>query len=72
MDEAPLKPIRDVLETIRERVDYAISRLKSFEEVRSLGWQCEGCGHVKKFTRKVSGETARPCPKCNGVSFRPA
>jgi len=27
---------RELLETIRERVDYAISRLKSFEEVRSL------------------------------------
>jgi hypothetical protein len=28
--EAPLKPIRELLETIRERMDYAIGRLKSF------------------------------------------
>jgi rubrerythrin len=69
--EAPLKPIRELLETIRERVDYAISRLKSFEEVRSLAWRCETCGHVKKFTRKVPGETAQPCPKCEGVCFHP-
>lgn len=72
MDEdAPLKPIRELLETIRERVDYTISRLRSFEEVRSLGWKCKGCGHVKRFTRKVPAETAPPCPKCQGVAFRP-
>jgi rubrerythrin len=69
--EAALKPIRELLETIRERVDYAISRLKSFEEVRSLGWQCDTCGHVKRFTRKVPSETAHPCPKCDGICFHP-
>ena len=63
--ELPLwitKPIQELLVTIRERVDYAISRLKSFEEVRSLAWRCEGCGHVKKFTRKVPAQTAPPFP----------
>jgi hypothetical protein len=58
-DKALLKPIRELLETIRERVDYAIIRLKSFEEVRSLAWRCETCGHVKKFTRKAPSHLDR-------------
>jgi hypothetical protein len=54
-EEAALKPIRELLEKVRERVDYAIGRLKSFEEVRALAWRCRGCGFTKKFTRPSAG-----------------
>ena len=70
-EEAALKPIRELLEKVRERVDYAIGRLKSFEEVRALAWRCRGCGFTKKFTRPVPAETAPPCPKCRGMVFDP-
>ena len=68
-DEAALKPVRELLEKVRERVDYAIARLKAFEEVRALAWTCSKCGFTKKFTRPVPAETAPPCPKCQGVHF---
>ena len=56
--EAPLKPIRVLLETVRERVDYAISRLKSFEEVRSLAWRRDTCGYVKNFQESSGRDRA--------------
>ncbi len=68
-DEEALKPIREALERARERVEYAIGRLKSFEEVRSLRWRCVGCGFTKRFTKPVPAHVAPPCPKCRGISF---
>ena len=68
-EEEALTPIREALERARERVDYAISRLKSFEEIRSLRWRCTQCGHVKRFTRPMPAEVAPPCPKCRSDSF---
>ena len=59
----PLKALKAVLETIQERAKYALDRLRTFEEPKSLGWQCVGCGHTKKFTRKVCVEAAPPCTK---------
>ncbi len=64
------KPIREALERARERVDYAIGRLKSFEEVRCLRWRCIDCGYVKKFTRLMPAEVAPPCAKCGGDQFQ--
>jgi hypothetical protein len=69
VEEEALRPIREALERVRERVDYAISRLKSFEEIRSLRWRCTQCGRVKRFTRPMPAEVAPPCPKCRGDSF---
>ena len=47
-EEEALRPIREALERARERVDYAINRLKSFEEIRSLRWRCIRCGLVNR------------------------
>ena len=58
MDEQPLKALRPLLETIRERAEYALSRIAALEEVRSLSWTCTTCGHRKTFTRQVPAETA--------------
>lgn len=69
MDEEALRPIRELLERVQERVRYAVDRLKSFEEIRFLRWQCTGCGHTERFTKPVPAEVAPPCPKCHGSSF---
>jgi rubrerythrin len=68
-DEEALRPIRELLEKVRERVDYAIARLKSFEEVRCLRWRCVQCGYIKRFTRPMPAEVAPPCPKCRAIAF---
>jgi len=69
-EEPPLKALKNVLETIHERAKYALDRRRTFEEPKSLAWQCARCGHVKKFTRRVAAEVAPPCPKCGGGEFR--
>ena len=71
-NEEALKPIREALERARERVEYAIGRLKLFEEVRSLRWRCTGCGFTKRFTKPVPAHVAPPCPKCQAHSFEDA
>jgi rubrerythrin len=71
-EEDALRPIRELLEKVRERVDYAIARLKTFEEVRSLRWRCSKCGYLKRFTRPIPAEIAPPCPRCAGAEFGPA
>ena len=68
-DEEALKPIREVLEKARERMDYAIARLKSFEELRCLRWRCLRCGYIKRFTKPMPVEVAPPCPKCRAAEF---
>jgi hypothetical protein len=66
----PLKPLKVILETIRERGEYALRRLRELEELRSLRWKCASCGHIKRFTPPASAERALPCPKCNGILFQ--
>jgi rubrerythrin len=70
-EETAIEKTRRLLEHVRERVDYAIGRLKSFEEVKALSWRCQKCGHTKKFTRPVPREVAVPCPKCRSGEFEP-
>ena len=69
MDEEALKPLREALERAQERLKYVIDRLKTFEEKRSLRWQCTKCGHIKRFTKPVPSHVASRCPKCNGHEF---
>ena len=69
MDEEALRPLREALERVQERVKYVIDRLATFEEKRSLRWQCVKCGHTKRFTKPVPAHVAPPCPKCNGYEF---
>ncbi|MBA3964064.1 MAG: hypothetical protein H0X40_19495 [Chthoniobacterales bacterium] len=71
VDEEALKPIRNVLEHVRERIDYVVHRLGKIEEVRSLAWRCRSCGYIKHFTRPMPAEVAPPCPKCRGTLFEP-
>ena len=71
LEDKALIGLSAVLETVRERVDYAIGRLKSFEEVRIMRWRCVQCQHVKSFTRPVPAEAAALCPKCQCCDFVP-
>ncbi len=77
--------LKEMLETIRACATQALEQLdstanrhsgrrlagESSEELKSLRWQCTGCGHTKFFTTKVPAEVAPPCPKCRGTDFKP-
>jgi predicted Zn-ribbon and HTH transcriptional regulator len=69
-EEPALKPLREALEQVRDRLDVIIARLRSREEIRCLRWRCTGCGHMKNFTRPMPAHVAPPCPKCKGESFQ--
>ena len=62
--------LKDLLEKIRDDAQRALALLPSETELRSLGWKCTACGHVKHFTRPVPAAVADRCPKCKGDSFR--
>src|SRR4051812_30735165 len=64
------KHLRDLLEKIKGDAERALALLPSEAELRSLGWKCTACGHVKHFTRPVTAAVAHRCPKCKGDSFR--
>jgi hypothetical protein len=66
-----LTSLREVLQTIRDNAQRALTLIGPTEEQRSLGWKCTECGHAKHFTRAVPPEVAPPCPKCGGNSFEP-
>ena len=50
--EEKLKPTRAILETIRERADYALKRLQDAAEERYMRWQCKGKIAVRKQKRR--------------------
>jgi len=62
--------LRRILERIRDDTQKALTLLGDAAELRSLGWKCQACGHVKHFTRPVPSEVAQPCPKCGGQAFQ--
>ena len=62
--------LKDLLEKIRDDAQRALTLLASETDLRSLGWKCTACGHVKHFTRPVTAAVADRCPKCKGDSFR--
>ncbi len=68
-DPEALKPVREALELVRERIDYTIRRLQELEEFRSMRWRCVDCHHIKRFTRPMPADVAPPCPKCGGKKF---
>jgi hypothetical protein len=43
MAETPLKPLKAILETIREQVDFALKYLQKSEEERSMRWKRKDC-----------------------------
>jgi predicted nucleic-acid-binding Zn-ribbon protein len=67
--EEKLRPIRAILETIRERADYALKQLEGAEEKRSLRWACKNCRYIKYFTKPVPLEVVEKCPRCKCTSF---
>jgi predicted Zn-ribbon and HTH transcriptional regulator len=70
MAEAPLKPLKAALETIRQRADCALKQLQDAEEERSMRWKCKDCEYVKRFTRSVPLEATGRCPRCKSTSFK--
>jgi rubrerythrin len=69
MAKTSLKPLKAILETIRERADYALKQLQDAQEERSMRWKCKQCRYVKYFTKPVSLETAGRCPRCKSIEF---
>ncbi len=61
--------LKVLLEKIRDDAQRALALLPTETELRSLGWKCTACGHVKHFTRPVTAAVADRCPKCKGDSF---
>jgi len=72
MAETSSKLIKQILETIRERAEYALKQLQAAEEERSMRWICRECGYTKHFTRPASVETAGRCPRCKNTLFEVA
>lgn len=69
MAEASTEALKAILETIRERADYALKQLHNAEEQRSLRWKCKDCGYMKHFTQQVTLEARGRCPRCKSVVF---
>jgi predicted Zn-ribbon and HTH transcriptional regulator len=67
--EEKLKPLRAILETIRQQADYALKQLQEAEEQRSMRWKCKDCAYIKFFTRPVPLESTGRCPRCKSISF---
>jgi hypothetical protein len=63
------KHLRDLLEKIKGDAQRALALLPSESDLRSLGWECTPCGHVKHFTRPVTAAAEQRCSKCKGDSF---
>jgi len=71
MAETSLKPLKAILEAIREQAEHGLKQLQDAEEKRSMRWKCKDCDYMKHFTRPVSIEAAGKCPRCRGASFEP-
>ena len=70
MAEASLKPLKAILQTIREQADFGLKQLQQSEEERSIRWKCKDCRYIKHFTRPVALEAAGRCPRCKSISFQ--
>jgi len=69
MAEMSLKPLKAILQTIREQGDFALNQLQESEEERSMRWKCKDCRYIKHFTRPVPLEAAGRCPRCKSIRF---
>jgi predicted Zn-ribbon and HTH transcriptional regulator len=69
MAETPLRPLKEILETIREQADFALKQLQKPKEEYSMRWKCKDCNYIKHFTRPVPLEAAGQCPRCKSISF---
>src|SRR6266542_2486791 len=62
--------LKVILETIRERAQYALKQIQESEEQRSMRWKCKECRYMKHFTRLVPLEATGRCPRCKSPSFQ--
>jgi|tagenome__1003787_1003787.scaffolds.fasta_scaffold20154930_2 hypothetical protein len=69
-EEAPLKPIRDVLLKIRNAADAALKRIDQPLPGSSIQWICTGCRYVKTFVKPVDLDAVGKCPRCRSTEFR--
>jgi predicted Zn-ribbon and HTH transcriptional regulator len=69
MGETSLKPLKAILEAIREQADFALKQIQQSEEGRSMRWKCKDCRYVKHFTRPVPLDAAGKCPRCKSFSL---
>jgi hypothetical protein len=55
MAETSLKPLKAILETIREQADFALKQLQESEEERSMRWKCKDCRYISLSARSIRG-----------------
>ena len=70
MDETSSKPLKAILETIREQANFALRQLQRSEEESSKHRRCKDCEYTKHFTRPVLLEAAGRCLRCKSISFQ--
>ncbi len=69
MDSA-LKALIGAVRAIRDQADSVLRKIEQPSGERSLAWKCNGCGHIKHFTRPVPSDVASSCPKCKSTAFQ--
>jgi hypothetical protein len=69
--EPPPKPLKTMLEAIRDLATNALNQIAKPQEEYSMRWKCKDCQYTKHFTRPVTSEAAGKCPRCKGAAFAP-
>jgi Zn finger protein HypA/HybF involved in hydrogenase expression len=69
-EEAPLKPVREVLLKIRNAADAALKRIDQPPRGFSVQWVCTSCRYVKTFVKPVDLDVVGKCPRCRSSEFR--
>jgi len=69
--ESPSKPLKAMLEAIRDLATNALNQIAKSQEEYSMHWRCKDCQYTKHFTRAVTLEAAGKCPRCKCTEFRP-
>ena len=63
-ETTPVTGLKAILETIRERADYALKQLQDTEEQRSMRWQCKSEPTARgKITQYFSLDARAPSSK---------
>lgn len=67
--ESPPKPLKTMLEAIRDLATNALTQIAQSQEEYSMRWKCKDCQYTKHFTRPVTLEAAGKCPRCKSTKF---
>ena len=70
MGETSLKPLKAILEAIREQADFALKQIQQSEEGRSMRWKCKDCRYVKHFTRQFHWTRLANAPDVKAFRWR--